>query len=43
MRCDPEPVAWRQLFAASEVGMAVRVFGDDLAAMRDRYDAAGLL
>jgi hypothetical protein len=35
MRGDPEPVTWRELFAGNEVGMAERVFGDDLAAMRD--------
>src|SRR5260370_10350456 len=43
MRCDPKPVARRQLFAGREVGVAERVFGDDLAAMRDGDDAAWLL
>src|ERR1700681_1114571 len=43
MRRDPKPVAWGKLFAGSQVGMAERVFSDDLAAMRDSDDAAGLL
>ena len=43
MRCDPKPVARGELFAGSEVGMSERVFGDDLAAMGDGDDAAGLL
>src|SRR6202165_3859116 len=43
MRCDPKPVAWGKLLAANEVGVAERVFADDLAAMRDGDDAARLL
>src|SRR5258708_6415897 len=43
MRCDPKPVAWGELFASSQVGVAGRVFGDDLAAMGDRDDTAGPL
>jgi hypothetical protein len=43
MRRDPKPVAWGQLFAGGEVGVAERVFGDDLAAMGDSDDTAGSL
>jgi hypothetical protein len=43
MRCDPKAVARGQLFAGDEVGRPEGVFGNDLAAMRDRDDAAGLL
>ena len=43
MRGDPEPVARRQFLAAVEIGVAEGVFGDHLAAMGDRDDAAGLL
>jgi hypothetical protein len=43
MRCDPKPVAWGELFAGSEVGVAERGFSDDPAPMRDGDDAAGLL
>ena len=43
MRGDPKPVARGQLFAGFEIGVAERMFGDDLAAIRDRDDAAGLL
>ena len=43
MRCDPKPVARGELFAGVEIGVAERVFGDDLAAMRDGDDAARLL
>src|SRR6266550_2691121 len=43
MRRDPKPVAGGKLFTASQVGEAERVFSDDLAAMRDSDDAAGLL
>jgi hypothetical protein len=38
-----KPVAWGELFAGSEVGVAERGFGDDLAPMRNGDDAAGLL
>jgi hypothetical protein len=41
MRGDPEPVTRGQLFAGGEIGVAERMFGDDVAAMRDRNDAAG--
>jgi hypothetical protein len=43
MRGDPKPVARGQLFAGFEIGVAERMFGDDLAAMRDRDDATGPL
>ena len=43
MRRDPEAVARGELFAGGEIGVAERVFSDDLAAMRDSDDAAGLL
>jgi hypothetical protein len=41
MRCDPKPVAWGKLFAGRQVGVAERVFSDDLAAMRDSDDQPG--
>src|ERR1700687_5294863 len=40
---DPKPVAWGKPFAASEVGVAERVFSDNLTAMGDSDDAARLL
>ena len=43
MRCDPKPVARGELFAGIEIGVAERMFGDDLVAMHDRDDAARLL
>jgi hypothetical protein len=43
MRCDPKAVARGELFAGGEIGMAERVFGDHLAAMRDGDNAARLL
>jgi hypothetical protein len=43
MRRNPKPVAWGELFAGSKIGMAERVFSDDLATMRDRDNATGLL
>src|SRR5260370_42228163 len=43
MRCDPKPVAWGEPFAGGEVGVAERIFGDNLTAMRDSDDAARLL
>jgi hypothetical protein len=43
MRRDPKPVPWGELFTGREIGMSERVFGDDLAAMRDGDDAARLL
>src|SRR5882757_6731682 len=43
MRRDPKPVAWGKLFAGRQVGVTECVFSDDLAAMRDSDDAAGLL
>ena len=43
MRGDPKPVARGQLFARDEIGVAERMLGHDLAAVRDRDDAAGLL
>src|SRR5258707_13853615 len=43
MRRDPKPVAWGKLFPGSQVGVAERVFSDDLAAMRDSDEAAWLL
>src|SRR4051812_7884530 len=43
MRSDAKPVARGQRLAGSEIGMAERVFGDDLAAVCDSQDAAGML
>ena len=43
MRSDPEAVARGELFAGGEIGVAEREFRDDLAAIRDRDDAAGPL
>src|SRR5260221_14227958 len=40
MRCALKPVAWGELFASRQIGVARRVFGDDLAAMGDRDDTA---
>jgi hypothetical protein len=43
--CDAIRNRWRgvSFFAGSEIGMAERIFSEDLAAMRDCDDAAGLL
>src|SRR5215475_973744 len=43
VRGDAEAVPRRELFAAVEIGMAERMFGNDLAAMGDGDDAADLL
>ena len=43
MRCDPKPVAWRELLAGGKVGMPECEFADNPAAMGDGDDAAGLL
>jgi len=42
MRRDPEPVARRELFAGRKIGLAEGEFRNDLAAMGDGRDAAGL-
>ena len=43
MRSDPEAVARGEFFAGDEIGVAERVFGNDLAAMRDGDNTARLL
>src|SRR4029079_15915514 len=40
---DPKAVARRELLAGVDIGKTERVFGNDLAAMTDRDDDAGLL